>query len=150
MALRSVLGADVRLVHEQVDELLNSEDALLVLIDGDRVVSYAHGFATSPCQLELVVDDIERTVRRVVGRRSPAKGGMRRDREQGIKSDGRRGRPRDRQRCPRPDAGQSGRVEDKRNRARDGNTSQTFEFDGSVDPGYWRHPRIARLGIRTR
>ena len=72
MALREVLGADVHLVHEQVDDLLNSEDALLVLINANRAVSYAHGFAASPSQLELLALEIEQVVRRIVGTQSAA------------------------------------------------------------------------------
>jgi hypothetical protein len=68
MALREVLGADVQVVHEQVDNVLNSEDALVVLIDGNRTVSYAHGFAASPCQLELLAVEIERVVRKIVAK----------------------------------------------------------------------------------
>jgi hypothetical protein len=68
MPLREVLGDDVRVVHRHVDDLLNSEDALMVFVDGNRAVSYVHGFAASPSQLELLAVEIERAVRRVTGR----------------------------------------------------------------------------------
>ena len=52
MSLRKVPGADVDRVHEQVDALLDSEDAMIVLADGSRAISYAQGFGMSPSQLE--------------------------------------------------------------------------------------------------
>ena len=45
------LGADAQRVHEQVDALLDREDALVVIFDGARMVSYEQGFGVSPCQL---------------------------------------------------------------------------------------------------
>jgi hypothetical protein len=93
MALREVLGDDVRVVHEHVDNLLDSEDALMVFIDGDRAVSYGHGFAASPSQLEFLALEIERAVRRVVGPSTRARRN-RKDRNEGIEGrehcDGRR------------------------------------------------------------
>lgn len=67
MSLRMRLGADVDRVHEQVDALLDSENALILLVDRSRVVSYADGLGISPCQLELLMVEIERTVRKVDG-----------------------------------------------------------------------------------
>jgi hypothetical protein len=67
MTLRESLGGDVKRVHEQVDALLGSEDGLLVLFDGDRMVSYMQGFGVSPCQLELLSLELERSVRDVGG-----------------------------------------------------------------------------------
>jgi hypothetical protein len=67
MSLRTMLGADTDRVHEQVDALLDSEDGMILLIDGSRVISYAHGFGTSPCQLESLMVEIERAVRDVGG-----------------------------------------------------------------------------------
>jgi hypothetical protein len=67
MTLREMLGADADRVHQQVDALLDSEDAMIVLVDGARAISYAHGFGVSPCRLELLMLDIERSVRNVGG-----------------------------------------------------------------------------------
>jgi hypothetical protein len=67
MSLRRMLGADTDRVHEQVDAILDSEDGRIVPIDGSRPISYAHGFGMSPCQLEFLMVEIERTVRNVVG-----------------------------------------------------------------------------------
>jgi hypothetical protein len=67
MSLRKLLGVHADRVHEQVDALLDSEDAIIVLVDGSRAISYAHGFGTSPSQLELLALEIERRVRSVTG-----------------------------------------------------------------------------------
>jgi hypothetical protein len=56
------------MVHELIDQLLDREDGLIVLIDGERVIGDGEGFGLSPCQLELVVTEIERTVRTAAGR----------------------------------------------------------------------------------
>jgi hypothetical protein len=70
MTLRKVLGDDGRRVHQQVDDTLDRENAFIVLFDGDRMVTYSAGFDASPCQLELLTAEIERSVRNVVGGRS--------------------------------------------------------------------------------
>ena len=44
MTLRESLGGDVQRIHDSVDALLNSDDGLLVLFDGRRMVSYTQGF----------------------------------------------------------------------------------------------------------
>jgi hypothetical protein len=67
MSLRRTLGADADHVHEQLSVLLDSEDAMIVLVDGSRAISYAHGFGLSPSQLELLALEIERAVRSVAG-----------------------------------------------------------------------------------
>ena len=72
MSLRTTLGADAGQVHQQVDALLEREDAMIVLIDGSRAISYATGFGISPSQLELLALEIERAVRRVAGPASEA------------------------------------------------------------------------------
>jgi hypothetical protein len=67
MSLRKMLGTDADRIHDQVDALLDGEDAMIVLVDGSRAMSYVHGFGTSPDQLELLALDIERAVRSVAG-----------------------------------------------------------------------------------
>ena len=67
MSLRKILGPDASRVHEQIAALLDSEDAMIVLVDGSRAISYAHGFGISPSQLELLALEIERAVRNVAG-----------------------------------------------------------------------------------
>jgi len=68
MTLRQALGDDAHKIQEVVDQLLDGEDSLILLIDGQRAISYAEGFGLSPCQLELVTTELERAVRAVVGR----------------------------------------------------------------------------------
>jgi hypothetical protein len=65
MSLRRVLGGEVDELHARVNQLLDREDGLIVLVDGDRAISYAAGFGLSPCQLELVAVEIERALRAV-------------------------------------------------------------------------------------
>lgn len=67
MSLRHVLGADVGRVHEQVDALLDREDAIIVLVDRSRAINYASGFGLSPSQLEWLALEIEGAVRRAAG-----------------------------------------------------------------------------------
>ena len=67
MTLRHALGGDAERIHDFVDQLLDREDALLVLFDGERAVSYIKGLGLSPCQSELLTVDIERVVRAAGG-----------------------------------------------------------------------------------
>ena len=67
MTLRESLGGDAQRIHEMVDALLDKEDGILALFDGDRVVSFAHGFGVSASQLELLGVELERAVRNMVG-----------------------------------------------------------------------------------
>jgi len=76
MSRRKMLGADTDRIHEQIDAMLDSKDAMIVLVDGSRVISYAQGFGASPDQLELLALEIERTVRRVA---APPTNNKRRD-----------------------------------------------------------------------
>ena len=65
MTLRQRLGGDAHRIHELVDQLLDGDNSLIVLMDGRRAVSYGEGFGLSPCQLELVTNEIERALRTV-------------------------------------------------------------------------------------
>jgi hypothetical protein len=67
MTLREALGGDAGRVHDLVDELLDTENGLIVLVDERRAISFAEGFGLSPCQLELIAVDIERAVRAMGG-----------------------------------------------------------------------------------
>jgi rhodanese-related sulfurtransferase len=67
MSLRKMLGADAARVHEQVDAFLDSEDGMILLVDGSRAISYTRGFGISPCQMELLTLEIERAIRHVGG-----------------------------------------------------------------------------------
>ena len=52
MTLRDALGIDVRHVYERVDDILDSEDGVILLVDRRRAISYLQGFALSGCQIE--------------------------------------------------------------------------------------------------
>ena len=81
MTLRESLGEDVQRIYAQVDALLDSEDAILALFDGSRVVSYAQGFGVSPSQLEFLSVEVERGLRHVVGGQPMNSASKRRNRE---------------------------------------------------------------------
>lgn len=63
MTLRQRLGADVQRIHELVDDLLDSEDAIIILADGHRAIHYARGFGLSACHHELLAVEIDRAIR---------------------------------------------------------------------------------------
>ena len=65
MTLRQGLGADVERFYEQIDDLLDSEDAIIILADGRRAIHYARGFGLSACHHELLAVQIERAIRGV-------------------------------------------------------------------------------------
>ena len=54
MTLRQALGGDARRLHELLETLLDREDAVILLFDGDRAVSYINGFGLSPSQHEFL------------------------------------------------------------------------------------------------
>jgi hypothetical protein len=58
---------------------------VIVLVDGTRTISYAHGFGVSPSQLELLMVEIERAVRNVGG--PPIDNHRRNRRNKGEESD---------------------------------------------------------------
>lgn len=63
MTLRETLGSVTARVHDQVDLVLDGEDAIIILIGPRRVATYVHGFGMSGCQLELLSCQVERAVR---------------------------------------------------------------------------------------
>jgi len=63
VTLRQRLGPDVQRIYEQVDDLLDSEDAIIILADAHRAIHYARGFGLSACQHELLAVEIDRTIR---------------------------------------------------------------------------------------
>ena len=63
MTLRQRLGADVQRIHEQLDELLDTENAVIILADGRRSIHYALGFGLSACQHELLAAQVDRAIR---------------------------------------------------------------------------------------
>jgi len=89
MTLRESLGGGGQSNYEKIDALLDSEDGLLVLFDGARMVSYTQGFGVSPCQLELLSVELERAVRNVVAGQPTTSTKDRRNREETNEADGR-------------------------------------------------------------
>lgn len=63
MTLRQRLGPDVQRIHEQVDDLLDREDAIVILADAHRAIHYARGFGLSACQHELLAVEIDHAIR---------------------------------------------------------------------------------------
>ena len=63
MTLRQRLGPDVQRIHQLVDDLLDSEDAIIILADGRRAIHYAGGFGLSACHHELLAVEIDRVIR---------------------------------------------------------------------------------------
>lgn len=63
MTLRQRLGPNVQRIHELVDHLLDSEDAIIILADEHRAIHYARGFGLSACQHELLAAEIDRAIR---------------------------------------------------------------------------------------
>jgi hypothetical protein len=80
MTLRKSLGGDVQAIHEQVDALLDRPDGVLMLFDGNRVVTYGQGFGISASQLELLGVELERALRDGVGQRPSRRAYGRRNR----------------------------------------------------------------------
>lgn len=65
MTLREVLGSAQTDVRRRLEQVLDSEDAIILLIDRHGTTTYAHGFAVSGCQLEMVGNAIESLLREV-------------------------------------------------------------------------------------
>jgi hypothetical protein len=63
MTLRDVLDGLDPDVHARLDQVLDSEDAVVVLADARGITTYVHGFAASGCQLEMVASDVDAVVR---------------------------------------------------------------------------------------
>jgi hypothetical protein len=81
VTLRQALGGDTQRLHALLEELLDREDVLILLFDGDRAVNYIGGFGLSPSQHELIGLEIERLVRAAgaTGAPGPRAGSNRRD-----------------------------------------------------------------------
>ena len=81
MTLRESLGDDEQRIRERIDALLDREDAVLVLFDGARVMTFAEGFGVSASQLESLGVELERALRSAVGMQSSINRARRRNRE---------------------------------------------------------------------
>jgi hypothetical protein len=89
MTLRESLGGDVQRIYEQVEALLDSEDGVVALFDGGRLVSYGSGFGVSASQLEFLGVELERTLRRSLGRQAANRNRRHRERHQTARHDDR-------------------------------------------------------------
>jgi hypothetical protein len=67
MSMRRLLRDDVERVRQQLEAVLDSDDAFVILVDGQRAISYAAGFGLSGSQLEQLAADVERVIRSVAG-----------------------------------------------------------------------------------
>jgi hypothetical protein len=63
VTLRQRLGADVQRIYDQLDDLLDSEDAIIILADRQRAIHYARGFGLSACHHELLAVQIDHAIR---------------------------------------------------------------------------------------
>ncbi len=63
MTLRQRLGPNVQRIHELVDDLLDNEDAIIILVDEHRAIHYARGFGLSACHHELLAAEVDRAIR---------------------------------------------------------------------------------------
>jgi hypothetical protein len=63
VTLRQALGGDVTRLHELLEDILDREDVVVLLFDGNRAVNYISGFGLSPSQHELTARALERMVR---------------------------------------------------------------------------------------
>jgi hypothetical protein len=62
MTAREALADAADGVRERLDRILDSEDAVIVLMDRRGTLSFCHGFGASGCQLELVGHMLERAL----------------------------------------------------------------------------------------
>jgi hypothetical protein len=53
MTARDALGGHAPAIFGRLEEVLDSEDAVIVLMDRRGATSFYHGFGASGCQLEL-------------------------------------------------------------------------------------------------
>jgi hypothetical protein len=61
---RESMGGNAAHLHDRLDQVLDGEDAVIVLIDRHGSTSYYHGFGISGCQLEMFGDELDRALRR--------------------------------------------------------------------------------------
>jgi hypothetical protein len=51
-------------VHRRLDQVLGEDDRVIILADRHHVSCYVHGFAASPCQLELIEHELASILKR--------------------------------------------------------------------------------------
>ncbi len=74
MTARQAIGGGADRVRRRLDEVLDSEDAVIVLVDRTGATSYYHGFAASGCQLELIGHELDAALRPLAMRASGGAG----------------------------------------------------------------------------
>jgi hypothetical protein len=63
MTIRETLGDAAAAVQRRLDQVLDSEDAIIVLVDRRGATSFYKGFGASGCQLELLGCQLEAALR---------------------------------------------------------------------------------------
>ena len=146
MSLRTMLGADAYRVHEQVDALLDSEDGVIVpSTDHEPSVMRTHGFGISPCQLELLMVEIERAVR-AIGAPKNNRRNRRNDGEACEKSDDSGRGAGVRRHLGRFGHGRNGRVVDRRSDGvRTGGSADSIVASLLVVYFDWREKLLRRM-----
>lgn len=66
MTVRETLGPRAGDVYDRLDQILNSEDGLIVLMDRTGTTAYCHGFGASGCQLELLWHQVDMALRSLI------------------------------------------------------------------------------------
>lgn len=67
MTLREMLGPSAGALKERLDEVLDREDAIVILVDRTGTTAYYHGFGASGCQLELASGRVDAALGEIVG-----------------------------------------------------------------------------------
>lgn len=68
MTLRELLGDSVRGLRDRLEQVLDQEDAIVILVDRTGTMTHYHGFGASGCQLELASGHVDGALREIVGR----------------------------------------------------------------------------------
>jgi hypothetical protein len=54
-------------ITKRLEQVLDSENAIVILVDGAGVTTFYHGFGASGCQLELAAARVDVALRDLVG-----------------------------------------------------------------------------------
>lgn len=65
MTIRQTPG-DADALRRRLEQILDSEDALVILADRRQVTSFARGFSVSGCQLEMIDREVAGVVQRLL------------------------------------------------------------------------------------
>lgn len=67
MTLRETLGPAAHVVRERLEQVLDSEDGIVILVDRSGATTFYHGFGASGCQLELAAARVDAELREIAG-----------------------------------------------------------------------------------